>query len=112
MLNYRQVVMRLGRIILASLTALAAYSYAQARIDVPRPVAADSMPRLLHAVLPLLACAVESISPSHAETSSPRASLPLSALNLTPLGGSLCLVASVFTIDLLARRHQRTLLRC
>ncbi len=112
MLNYKQVVMRLGRIILASLTALAAYSYAQARIDLPRPVASDSMPRLLHAVLPLLACAAESISPAHAETSSQQASFPLSALNATPLGGSLCLVASVLAVNLLARRHQCTLLRC
>lgn len=104
--------MRLGRIILASLTALAAYSYAAARMDLPRPVASDSVPTLLHAVLPLLACAAESIAAPHAETSSPQASFPLSALNATPLCGSLCLVASALAINTRARRHQRALLRC
>ncbi|HML17123.1 MAG TPA: hypothetical protein VK419_08860 [Bryobacteraceae bacterium] len=104
--------MRLGRIILASLTALVAYSYAQGVAESPRAIASDSLPRLLHAAAPLLACAAESIAPAHPKTSAPQAVFGLDALTATPLGGSLCLVASAFAINHLARRHQRALLRC
>lgn len=104
--------MRLGRIILASLAALAAYSYAQGAAELPRVIASDSLPRLLQAVVPLLASAAESIAPAHIEKSAPHAVFELNALTATALGGSLCLVASATAVDLLARRHQRALLRC
>jgi hypothetical protein len=104
--------MRLGRIILASLTALAAYSYAQGAAASPQTFTADSLPRLLQSVVPLLACAADSVSPAHLEKSSPHIVFDLSALSATPLCGSLCLMASVYAVNLLARRHQRALLRC
>jgi len=103
--------MRLGRIILASLTALCAYSYANSGSAPIHPPAPDSFPRLLQAVAPLLVAAGEFASPSHGDEASPSAVLPLEALTLTPYGSSLVLLASFFAIDLYSRRHQRTLLR-
>jgi hypothetical protein len=108
----KMTVVRLGRIILASLATLAAYSYAQSVAESPCSVAADSLPRLFHSVVPLLASAVDSIAPAHVEKSSPHAVFALDALTATPLCGSICLVASATAINILARRHQRALLRC
>ncbi len=103
--------MRLGRIILASLTAFAAsYSFAQ---SVPRPAAqSESLPRLLQAVAPLFVSAGDSASVAPAVPSASHAVFTLAALMRTPLAGSLCLVASFAAVNLLARRHQRMLLRC
>jgi len=105
--------MRFGRLILASLTALAAYSYAQ---DVPmsmRPMSAsDSLPSLLHAAVPLLAFAGESSAAAPVVNSTAYPVFTLEALTPTPLGGSICLLASSVAVNLLIRRHQRTLLRC
>jgi hypothetical protein len=101
--------MRFGRILLASLTALAAYSYAQ---TTPVVRQYDAFPRFLQAVAPLFAGASEaSVNPPIAKTDA-HAWLALDALTATPLAGSLILVASAVAIDLLSRRHQRTLLRC
>lgn len=101
--------MRLGRLLLASLTALAAYSYAQAA---PRPANTHESLRLLQAVVPLLVHAADSVSSTPIVKSTAQAVFALDALSATPLAGSLCLVASVFAIDLLGRRHQRNHLRC
>jgi hypothetical protein len=103
--------MRLGRIILASLTALAAsYSYAQ---TLPSPVAAsESLPRILQAVVPLFVTASEASSAAPVEFPPPQAVLKLGALAGTGLGGSLFLVSSLSAVNLATRRHQRALLRC
>ncbi|HWZ31322.1 MAG TPA: hypothetical protein VNX18_08320 [Bryobacteraceae bacterium] len=101
--------MRFGRLLLASLTALAAYSYTQAA---PMLRQHESFPRLLQAVVPLFAASVESSSGTPVSKSPAQALLTLDALMLTPLGGSLILVASLIAIDLRTRRHQRALLRC
>jgi hypothetical protein len=100
--------MRLGRIILASLTALAAYSYANNAS--PAPSATYDSLRLLQYVAPLLAAADLS-SQSHADESNPTAILPLEALCTTSYASSLVLLASFVAVDLFRRRHQRTLLR-
>jgi|SRR5579872_6337122 len=101
--------MRFGRILLASLTALAAYSYAQ---STPALRQHDAFPRLFQAVVPLFAAVAD--SSIHAPTAHPpaQASLALDALTSTPLGGSLILLASFNAIDLSTRRHDRQLLRC
>ncbi len=103
--------MRFGRIILASLTALAAsYSFAQ---TMPRPVAAsESLPRLLQIVMPMFVSAAESTSATPSVASASHAEFALAALVRTPLSGSLCLVSSLAAVDLGQRRHQRALLRC
>lgn len=110
LVNYKRRTMRLGRIILASLTALAAsYSYAQ---SLPRPVAqSESLPRLLQAVAPLLVSAGDSAGTTPVPLAS-HAVFTLAALVRTPLVGSLCLVSSFTAVNLSARRHQRALLRC
>src|ERR1051325_5473017 len=100
--------MRFGRILLASLTALAAYSYTQ---SAPAPQH-DSFPRLFHAVVPIFAAIADSSSAAPTAKAPPQAVLALDALTATPLAGSLVLVASSTAVDLLNRRHQRTLLRC
>jgi hypothetical protein len=101
--------MRFGRLLLASLTALAAYSFAQ---TAPAAGQHESFPRLLQAVVPLLVAAAESGSSTPVLKTPAHAILTLGALTLTPLGGSLALLASLIAIDLGNRRHQRTLLRC
>ena len=99
--------MRFGRILLASLTALAAYSYAQ-----QAPVAHyESFPRLFHVVVPIFAAAVESAG-TPAIKAAPQSLLALEALTATPLAGSLILLASFIAIDLVLRRHTRQFLRC
>ena len=103
--------MRLGRIILASLTALAAYSYATDASQSVHTAAPDSFPRLLQAVAPLLAAAADLSSATQNYRTNPGAILPLEALTATIYGSSLVLLASFIAIDLLSRRHQRTLLR-
>src|SRR5579871_6507625 len=103
--------MRLGRLILASLTALAAYSYAQGSISV-RAVQSDSLPRLLSVVAPLLIHAAESANPAPAVNPAAHAVFDLEALIATPLGGSLCLLSSIAAIPLVWRTQQRSLLRC
>jgi hypothetical protein len=107
--------MRLGRIILASLTALAAYSYANSASQSMHPATADSLRadslRLLQYVAPLLAAAGDLSSQSHVDETDPTAILPLQELNHTPYGSSLILLASFVAVDLVSRRHQRTLLR-
>jgi hypothetical protein len=100
--------MRFGRLLLAGLTALAAYSYAQ---TAPKPAAHESF-RLFQAVVPLLAHAADSISSAPVIQSTAHAVFSLDALAATPLCGSLFLVASLFAINLLLRRHPRNLLRC
>ena len=107
------VVMRFGRIIVASLTALVACSYAQgAPSNAGQVTRTDSLPRLLHTVVPLLVCAAESVSPAPVARSAAHAVLTLEALAATPLSGALYLVASLFAVNVLLRRHQRALLRC
>jgi hypothetical protein len=103
--------MRLGRIILASLTALAAYSYATNASQSVHTAAPDSFPRLLQAVAPFLAAVGDSASTTQNYETNPSAILPLEALTATIYGSSLVLLASFIAIDLLSRRHQRTLLR-
>jgi hypothetical protein len=100
--------MRFGRLLLAGLTALAAYSYAQAA---PEPDSHSSL-RLLQAVVPILVHAADSVSSAPLIASAAHAVLSLDALAATPRRGSLCLVASTFAINELDRRHQRNLLRC
>lgn len=102
--------MRLGRIILASLTALAAYSYANIAAQPTHATATDSL-RLLQYVAPLLAAAGELSSQTHSDKTNPTAILPLQALTATLYGSSLVLLASFIAIDLNRRRHLRTLLR-
>jgi hypothetical protein len=105
--------MRFGRIILASITALVACSYAQgAPSSAGEATRTDSLPRLLHTVVPLFVCAAESVSPAPLARSAAQAVLTLEALAATPLSGALCLVASVLAVNVLVRRHQRALLRC
>ncbi len=100
-------VVRFGRLILASLTAFAAYSYAQ---SAPRPASAHESLRLFQAVVPMLVHAAESASTAPVVQTAAHAVLSLEALTSTALAGSLCLIA--LAIDLLARRHHRTFLRC
>ena len=100
--------MRFGRILLASLTALAAYSYTQAAPEVRHY---DSFPRLLQVVVPLFVAAEASINAPIAKAPA-QSVLALEALAETRLAGSLILLASVVAISLHFRRHQRTLLRC
>ncbi len=108
--------MRLGRIILASLASLyalaaATTTSAHAPSTSPQLTAAD-LPRLFQAVVPLLIGAADSasaVSPGHP---SAHAVLALEALAATPFRGSLWLLASPTAVDLRARSHQRTLLRC
>jgi hypothetical protein len=104
--------MRFGRIILASLTALVACSYAQGAPSSAGAVTRTDSLRLLHTVVPLFVCAVESASPAPIVKSAAHAVLTLGALAETPLSGALYLVASLFAVNVLARRHQRALLRC
>lgn len=101
--------MRFGRIVLVSLTALAAYSYAQSAPDLRQH---DAFPRLFQAVVPLFVAAADSAI--HVPVTRPpaQAVLSLDALSLTPLAGSLILLASFIAFDLAGRRHQRPLLRC
>jgi hypothetical protein len=103
--------MRLGRIILASLTALAAYSYANNAWQSVHAAAPDSFPRLLQAVAPLLIAAGDLSSTTQNYETNLSAILPLEALTSTLYGSSLVLLASFVAVDLLSRRHQRTLLR-
>jgi hypothetical protein len=98
---------RFGRIILASLTAFAAYSYTQ---STPRPANANESLRLLQTVVPLLVHAADSIASAPVVKSPAHAVLTLEALTTTALAGALCLIA--VAVDLIARRHQRTFLRC
>jgi hypothetical protein len=98
---------RFGRIILASLTAFAAYSYAQ---SAPQPANTHESLRLFQAVVPLLVHAVDSASSAPVVQSAGRAVLGLEALTSTALAGSLCLIA--LAIDLRLRGHQRNFLRC
>lgn len=103
--------MRLGRIILASLTALAAYSYANNASPSVHVAAPDAFPRLLQAVAPFLAAAGDLSSTTQIYETNPSAVLPLEALTSTLYGSSLILLASFAAVDLLSRRHQRQLLR-
>ena len=107
------VAMRFGRIILASLTALVACSYAQgAPSSAGEVTRTDSLPRLLHTVVPMLVGAADSVSPAPIARSAAQALLTLEALAATPLSGALYLVASLFAVNVILRRHQRALLRC
>jgi hypothetical protein len=98
---------RFGRLILASLTAFAAYSYAQVA---PAPANTHESLRLLQTVVPMLVHAAESASVAPVVNATAHALLTLNALTNTPLAGAVCLIA--VAIDLIARRHQRTFLRC
>ncbi len=104
--------MRFGRIILASLTALVACAYTQGTPSSAGAVTRTDSLRLLHSVVPLLASAAESVSPAPIVKSAAHAVFTLEALAETPLSGALYLVASLFAVNVLARRHQRALLRC
>lgn len=101
--------MRLGRLILASFTALAAYSYAQAA---PRPVSAHESLRIFQAVVPLFTSVADAVPSTPAAHPAPHAVFTLEALTATPLAGAICLIASLAAVNLLLRRHQRSLLRC
>ena len=101
--------MRLGRLLLASLTALAAYSYAQAA---PQHATAQQSLRILQVVVPILAHAAEAADSAPAVHTAPHAVLDLGALKATPLAGSLVLVSSLTAIHLISRSHSRQLLRC
>jgi hypothetical protein len=101
------VEVRFGRLILASLTAFAAYSYAQAA---PRPENNNASLRLFQAVVPMLVHAADAAASAPVINSAGHAVLTLEALTSTALAGSICLIA--VAIDLIARRHQRTFLRC
>jgi hypothetical protein len=80
---------------------------------VSRPASTDSIPRLLHPVVTFLLSAAEDIATvTPSQRPAPRASLGLAALCGTPLRHSLCLVSSVLAVNVIERRHQRTLLRC
>ena len=94
--------MRLGRLILASFTALAAYSYAQAA---PRPVSAHESLRILQSVVPLFASMADSAPTVPAVKPPTHAVFTLEALTAA-------LIASFAAVNLLLRRHQRSLLRC
>jgi hypothetical protein len=97
--------MRFGRLLLAGLTALAAYSYAQ---SVPHPDAPQSL-RLLQAVVPILIHAADSVSSAPVLPAAARAVFSLDALAATPLCGSLFLLASLYAA---LRRQPPSLLRC
>jgi hypothetical protein len=101
--------MRFGRILLASLTALAAYSYTQ---TAPALRQHDSFPRLFQAVVPLFVAATESSASAPVLKTPLQSVLALEALSVTPLGGSLVLVASSTALDLSQRCHRRIQLRC
>src|SRR5262249_21762925 len=103
--------MRLGRILLASLTALCAYSYANSLSHSVSPATSDSFPRLLQAVVPLFVAAAESASPAPSVAAPSHDFFDVAALSATPLAGSLCLVASFLAVDLYRRRHLRAFLR-
>lgn len=103
--------MRLGRIILASLTALCAYSYANGVAHALPPATSGAFPRLMQAVMPLFVAAAESASPAPASPAGQHAFYAVTALTATPLAGSICLLASLLALDLHRRRHQRALLR-
>lgn len=99
---------RFGRLILASLTAFAAYSYAQ---SAPRAENVHQSLRLLQAVVPILVHAEATVTAPATPTPA-HAVLALGALQSTPLAGSIFLVSSILAIHLSRRRHQKTLLRC
>lgn len=100
--------MRFGRLLLAGLTALAAYSYAQ---SAPPPDAHSSL-RVLQAVVPMLVHAAETVAAAPAVPHDAHTLFSLDALSATAFGGSLCLLASLSAIPFLRGRPQRTLLRC
>jgi hypothetical protein len=111
--------MRLGRMMLAGLaplvglSALAAAMVTGFDIRAVSSPASDSVPRLLHPVVTFPLSAAEDIATvAPSQHPAPKATLALAALSATPLRHSLHLVASVFAVNLLQRRHQRTLLRC
>ena len=97
--------MRFGRILLASLTAFAAYSYAQ---NAPSVRPHDPFPRLLQVVVPLFVAATESAAAPPILKAPPQSILALDG----PAPGSLLLVASTHALDLSERTHPRLLLRC
>jgi len=99
---------RFGRILI-SLSALLA-----AMASAPTPEQnTDSLARLLRSVAHLVTPAAEaSVATPAAERPSPQAVLPFAALVSTPFRHALWMISSVTAIDLSARRHQRTLLRC
>jgi hypothetical protein len=103
--------MRFGRILLASLTALVACSYAQGAPASGREFNRTDSLRLLRSVVPLFVSAAESVTPTPVRNS-PHAVLTLEALAATPLSGALYLVASLLAVNILTRRHTRILLRC
>ena len=98
--------MRFGRLLLASLTALAAYSYTQAT-----PELRHYESRLLQLVVPIFVAAEQSVATPIAKAPA-QSVLALEALSETLLAGSLILVASILAVHLHQRKHQRTLLRC
>jgi hypothetical protein len=97
--------MRLGRLLLAGLTALAAYSYAQAA---PAPGVHQSL-RILQAVVPILVHAADSVSSAPVIPAAAHTVFSLDALALTALCGSLFLLASVYAMS---PRRGFCLLRC
>jgi hypothetical protein len=113
--------MRLGRIILAGLAPLVSLSafaagfvpdsYVPSR-SAQQLSAADSMPRLFEAVVPLLISAAESASTAPLESRTVHAVFTLEALTATPFRHSLWLLASVVAVDFFQRKHQSSLLRC
>ena len=112
--------MRLGRIILAGLAplvGLSAFGAGMVTDAIPSKSAqqlapADSLPQLLQAVAPMLISGHEPGPAPSFDAPAARAVLALRALAATPFRGSLWLLSSLLAVDLLARRHQRALLRC
>ncbi len=101
--------MRFGRILLASLTALAAYSYTQ---QAPELRHAEAFPKLFHVVVPLFAAVADATTTAPVAKTPAQAILALEALTTTPLAGSIILLASFIAIDLSLRRHHKQSLRC
>jgi hypothetical protein len=103
---------RFGRILLASLTALAAYGYAHGTSSRAEELRPDPLPRLLQAVVPLFICAADCQDTASDSTTSSHAVFELEALTDTRLGGSVWLLQSLQAVDLHARRHPPAFLRC
>jgi len=109
--------MRAGLAPLVGLSALAAAMVTGLgpTTAVSRSTSPSALPYLFHPVVTLLLSAAHDVAISTSaptQKTTPRAAFSLEAISSTPLGSALYLVAAVVAIDLISRRHQRTLLRC
>jgi hypothetical protein len=105
---------RFGRILISLSALLAAMAAAPSVANENGPQQnTDSLARLLRSVAHLVTPAAEaSVTTPAAERQSPQALLPFTALVFTPFRHALWMIASISAIHLVARRHQRALLRC